>query len=137
MEQAFINTVIAFKKMEYFYSLKCFFKQEFKKNGGYVIPFSHILHIKKNIFLLIRDSCGYVCPYNEQCDGHKFMDFIDKLCEFQHHAVLEQKWFFQDFYVYNFRFTDKVRKIAGWDFKANVVRDLSNFSYSQRLHYLN
>ena len=30
MEQAFINTVIAFKIMQYAYSLKCFFKEEFK-----------------------------------------------------------------------------------------------------------
>ena len=31
MEQALINTVIAFKLMEYSYSLKYFFKDEFKK----------------------------------------------------------------------------------------------------------
>ena len=31
MEQAFINTVIAFKIMQYAYSLQCFFKEEFKK----------------------------------------------------------------------------------------------------------
>ena len=42
LEQAFLNTVIAFKLMAYSYSLKSFFKNEFKKNDGYVIPFSHI-----------------------------------------------------------------------------------------------
>ena len=65
MEQAFINTVIAFKIMQYSYSLKCFFKEEFKKENVYVIPFSHILHVKRHIFPFIRDSCGYVCPYTE------------------------------------------------------------------------
>ena len=88
MEQAFVNTVIAFKLMHYSYSLKCFFKEEFKKKDGYVIPFSHILYFKRNIFPLIRDACDYVCPYEEQCDGHKFLDFIEKLWEFEHHAVL-------------------------------------------------
>ena len=141
MEQALINTVIAFKIMQYSYSLKCFFKEEFKQNNGYVIPFSHILYIKRNIFPLIRDACDYVCPYKDQCDGHKFLDFVNKLWEFQHYAVLEKKCYFRDFYFYDFRYkTDKVHgmeKVAGWDFNAMATKDLSHLSYSQRLHYLN
>ena len=34
-------------------------------------PFSHILYVKRHNFPLIRDSCDYVCPYDEKCDGHK------------------------------------------------------------------
>ena len=141
MEQAFVNTVIAFKLMHYSYSLKCFFKEEFKKKDGYVIPFSHVLYIKRHIFPLIRDACDYVCPYNEQCDGHNFLDFVEKLWEFQHYAVLEKKCFFREFHFYNFRFKrDKVHemeKVAGWDFNAITTKNLSHLSYSQRLHYLN
>ena len=141
MEQAFINTVIAFKLMHYSYSLKCFFKEEFKKKDGYVVPFSHILYFKRNIFPLIRDACDYVCPYEEQCDGHKFLDFIEKLWEFEHHAVLEKKCFFREFYFFDFRFKrDKVHemeKVNGWNFSAVTAKDLSHLSYSQRLHYLN
>ena len=141
MEQALINTVIAFKMMEYSYSLKCFFKQDFKKNAGYVIPFSHVLYIKRNIFPLIRDACDYVCPYKEQCDGHKFLDFVEKLWEFQYHAVTEKKCFFREFYFFDFRFKrDKVHemeKVVGWNFYAVTAKNLSHLSYSQRLHYLN
>ena len=141
MEQAFVNTVIAFKLMCYSYSLKCFFKEEFKKKDGYVIPFSHILYIKRHIFPLIRDAWDYVCPYNEQCDGHKFLDFVEQLYEFQHYAVLEKKCFFRDFHFYNFRFKrDKVHemeKVSGWDFNAITTKDLSHLWYSQRCHYLN
>ena len=141
MEQAFINTVIAFKLMQYSYSLKCFFKDEFKKKDGYVIPFSHVLHIKRHVFPLIRDACDYVCPYNEQCDGHKFLDFVDQLYEFQHYAVLEKKCFFRDFHFYNFHFKrDKVHemeKVVGWDFNAMTTKNLSHLSYSQRSQYLN
>ena len=82
MEQALLNTVIAFKLMEYSYSLKCFFKDEFKVNGVYVIPFSHVLHIKRKVFPLIRDSCEYVCLHQNHCDGHQFLDFIDELWNF-------------------------------------------------------
>ena len=141
MEQAFINTVIAFKIMQYSYSLKCFFKEEFKKDNEYVIPFSHILYVKRHIFPFIRDACGYVCPYNEQCDGHKFLDFIEELYQFQHYAVLEKKCFFRDFYFYNFRLkrdrVHEMEKVSGWDFNAFTTKDLSHLSYSQRCQYLN
>ena len=73
MEQAFINTVLAFKLMSYSYSLAGFFKDEFKKNENeFVIPFSYILYVKRHVFPLIRDSCEYVCPYVDECDGHQF-----------------------------------------------------------------
>ena len=141
MEQAFINTVIAFKLMQYAYSLECFFKEEFKKENGYIIPFSHVLYVKRHIFPLIRDSCDYVCPYDEKCDGHKFLDFVEELYQFQHYAVLEKKCFFRDFHFYNFRLkrdeVHEMEKVSGWDFNACTTKDLSHLTYSQRCHYLN
>ena len=84
VEQAMLNTVIAFKLMVYSYSLKCFFKNEFKKGEYYyVIPFSHILYIKRNVFPMIRDCCEFVCPFTEECDGHKFLNFVEKLYQFE------------------------------------------------------
>ena len=141
LEQAFLNTVIAFKLMSYSYSLKSFFKDEFKKNNRYIIPFSHVLYVKRHVFHLIRDSCDYVCPYAKECDGHKFLNFIEKLYQFQQYAVLEKKCFFRDFYFYNFKLKkDEVNdceKVAGWDFNAFVTKDLSHLTFSQRCQYLN
>ena len=114
MEQAFINTVLAFKLMSYSYSLAGFFKDEFKKNENeFVIPFSYILYVKRHVFPLIRDSCEYVCPYVDECDGHQFLNFIERLYQFQCHAVLEKKCFYKDFRFYNFRFKrDKVQDLT-------------------------
>ena len=142
MEQAFINTVIAFKLMSYSYSLAGFFKDEFKKNKNeYVIPFSHIMYIKRHVFPLIRNSCEYVCPFVDECDGHQFLNFIERLYQFQCHAALEKKCFYKDFRFYNFRLKkDKfqdLEKIAGWDFNINNTKDLSRYTYSQRAQYLN
>ena len=141
IEQAFVNTIIAFKLMKYVYSLQSFFKNEFKRENGYVIPFSHILYVKRHVFPMIRDSCDYVCPYNQECDGHKFLNFVEKLYEFQQHDVLEKKCFYRDFYFYNFKLKrDEVHdceKVAGWDFNAFVTKDLSHLTYSQRCQYLN
>ena len=125
MEQAFINTVIAFKLMQYGYSLQSFFKEEFKKENGYIIPFSHILYVTRHIFPLIRDSCDYVCPYVDKCDGHKFLDFIEELYQFQHYAVLEKKCFFRDFHFYNFRLKrDRVHEIEFTRWKKFLVGTL-------------
>lgn len=143
MEQALINTIIAFKLMKYSYSLKCFFKDQFKTDENvYVIPFSHILFVKRHIFPLIRDACDYVCPYTEQCDGHKFLDFVQRLYEFQQHAVLEKKYYFEYFHFYNFRLNkdevhEEIDKIDGWDFNSIASKDLSHLTYSQRAQYLN
>lgn len=143
MEQALINTIIAFKLMKYSYSLKCFFKDQFKTDENvYVIPFSHILFVKRHIFPLIRDACDYVCPYTEQCDGHKFLDFVQRLYEFQQHAVLEKKYYFEYFHFYNFRLKkyevhEEIDKIDGWDFNSIASKDLSHLTYSQRAQYLN
>ena len=143
MEQALINTIIAFKLMKYSYSLKCFFKDQFKTDENvYVIPFSHILFVKRHIFPLIRDACDYVCPYTEQCDGHKFLDFVQRLYEFQQHAVLEKKYYFEYFHFYNSRLKkdevhEEIDKIDGWDFNSIASKDLSHLTYSQRAQYLN
>ena len=141
IEQAFKNTIIAFKLMSYSYSLLDFFKEEFKKDNGYMIPFSHILHFRRDVFPLIRESCGHVCPYTKPCDGHFFLDFIEKLYQFEVNSVLERKCYFRDFYFYDFRFKrDEVHgmeKVCGWDFKPETSKNLSHLSYSQRCWYLN
>ena len=141
MDNALINTVIAFKLMKYTYSLKSFFKDEFKVNEKeYLIPFSHVLYVKRNIFALIRDSCDYVCPCRKPCHGHKFLDFIKRLYQFQHHAVIEEKCYFANFRFYNFRFekdtVSKMEVVAGWDFNYYTTKDLSHLSFSQRCRSL-
>ena len=114
MEQALVNTVIAFKLMSYSYSLKYFFKDEFKK-------------------------------YEKPCHGHQFLDFIEKLWEFEVYATTEKKCFFRDFYFYNFRLktdvgysmSNQIDQVVGWNFYAINAKNLSHLSYSQRLSYLN
>lgn len=142
VEQALLNTVIALKIMQYSYSLKSFFKDEFRIKNGYRIPFSHILHFKRHVFPLIRDTCGYVCPYNDNpCTGHRILEFIEKLYEFEKDAVLNQKYFFRYFYFNKFQIKkdeeNNVDKIVGWDFISFGTKDLSKYSFSQRSQYLN
>ena len=107
-----------------------------KWQSAYLIPFSHILYIKRTVFHYIRDSCDYVCPYTKDCHGHQFLNFVEKLWEFMCYAVEDKKMFYKYFYFGNFRI-DSNGKIAGWDFKPVEAKDLSHLSYSRRMSYLN
>ena len=144
MEKALQNTLIANKFMEYSVSLKSFFKDEFKSgNSAYLIPFSHILYTKRKFFPLIRDSCDYVCPKLKQCDGHKFLDYIQMLWEAIHWAVEEKKVYYKFFYFHTFALTSDVEctlkpvKIKGWYVLLVEPQNLSHLSYSRRMSYLN
>ena len=142
IEQALLNTVIAFKLMQYSYSLKSFFKDEFKRKNGYIIPFSHILYFKRHVFPIIRDACEFVCPNNDdQCSGHRLINFVEKFYEFEKHAVLDEKYFFRYFYFYNFKIKkdeeNNVEKVVEWEFNSFATKDLSKLSFSQRCQYLN
>ena len=140
VEKAMLNTVIAFKFMAYSYSLKSFFKDEFKYENGYKIPFSHILYFKRNVFQVIRDGCGYVCQYSNECSGHRLINFVEKLYDFQEHAVLNEKYFFGYFYFYNFKIRNNennVYKVVEWEFYSTPTKDLTKYTFSKRCQYLN
>ena len=142
LEQALLNTVIAFKLMQYSYSLKSFFKDQFKTKNGYKIPYSHVIYFKRHVFPLIRDACDYVCSNSDnQCSGHRLIIFVEKLCEFEEHAVINEKYFFGYFYFYNFKIKkdeeNNVFKVVEWEFNSFPTKDLSKYTYSQRCQYLN
>ena len=142
LELALLNTVIAFKLMQYSYSLKSFFKDEFKTKNGYKIPYSHVIYFKRHVFPLIRDACDFVCPNNDnQCTGHRLINFVEKLCEFQEHAVINEKYFFGYFYFYNFKIKkdeeNNVFKVVEWEFNSFATKDLGKYTFSQRCQYLN
>ena len=139
MEKAFENTKIAFKFMEYEITLKSFFKDEFKSGQfAYLIPFSHILYTKRTIFQYIRDSYEYVCPSDEDCKGHQFLNYVDMLWKAICWAVEEKKVYYRYIYFTNFKVVRTIRgyEIKGWDARPTYPKDLSHLSYSKRMSYL-
>ena len=94
------------------------------------------------MFPIIRDACDYVCPNNDnQCSGHRLINFVEKLFEFQEHAVIDEKYFFGYFYFYNFKVKkdeeNNVFKVYEWEFNSFATKDLSKYTYSKRCQYLN
>ena len=142
MERALKNTIIA-NDIQYRLTLKSFFKDEFQHgNGGYLIPFSHVLYTKRQIFGYIRESCGSTCSKLQKCDGHQFLEFIELLYQFNRHCITTKKIYFKYFYFNKFRLnfyqnmTLKPIKIKGWQTVPVDKLLIHHLTYSQRLSFL-
>ena len=142
MEKALENTIIA-NNTQYRLSLKSFFKNEFKyQNDCYLIPFSHILYTKRQIFSYIEDSCGIVCSKLQICDGHQFMQFIELIYQFERYSIIKKKVYFKYFLFCNFKLTSNIQmtlkptKIKGWRMSPVDEQLLHDLTYSQRLSFL-
>ena len=142
MEKALENTIIA-DNTEYRLSLKSFFKNEFKYwNDCYLIPFSHILYTKRQIFSYIQDSCGVVCSKLQTCGGHQFMAFIELIYRFNRYSIIKKKVYFKYFLFNNFKLTSDIEmtlkptKIKGWRMLPVHMQLIHDLTYSERLSFL-
>ena len=142
MEKALENTIIA-NNIEYRLTLKSFFKDQFKYwNDCYLIPFSHILYTKRQIFSYIESSCGVVCSKLQICDGHQFMNFIELIYQFQRYSVIKKKVYFKYFLFSNFKLTSNITmtlkptKIKGWRMTPVHKQLIHDLTYSERLSFL-
>ena len=117
--------------------LPLFFKEDFFYDDRYNIPTDFILSFKRKHLKEIRDRCcdgNFVCPSDNLCHGHKFINFINKIFVAITFFVVEKKVFFKYFLFSNF--IKKNEEINGWDFFPSKPKYLDNLTYSQRLSYL-
>ena len=142
MEKALENTIIA-DNTEYRLSLKSFFKNEFKYwDDCYLIPFSHILFTKRQIFSYIQDSCGDVCSKLQMCEGHQFLHFIELIYRFNRYSIIKKKVYFKYFLFNNFKLTSDIKitlkptKIKGWCMLPVNMQLIHDLTYSERLSFL-
>ena len=126
-----------FEYVQKFDFLSLFFKDEYFFDDRYNIPTSDIINFKRKYFNEIRNKCcrsNFVCPSDNLCRGHKFINFVEKFFEAITHCVVEEKIFYRYFLFNNFKKNNK--EISGWDFTPAGYKDLSNLTYSKRLQYL-
>ena len=136
MEAALQNTQIAHKCMCFIFTLKAFFKDEFKSvQSTYLIPFDHIIYTKRHIFPFIREDCGYVCRHDVLCTKHQFLNNVEILYKRNCWAVEEEKVYYRYFHFTDFKLTDD-GKIKGWKATPVEPKDLTQLSYWQRMSYL-
>ena len=140
MEKALENTIIA-SNIQYRLSLKSFFKDQFQyRNDCYLIPFSHILYTKRQIFGYICQSCGITCSKLQKCDGHQFLEFIELIYRYNRNCIIRKKVYFKYFLFSNFKMTSvntlKPTKIKGWRMVPVDKLLIHHLTYSQRLSFL-
>ena len=143
MERAFKNTIIA-ACTEYQLTLKSFFKDEFQyANDCYLIPFSHILYTKRQIFNYIYESCGRVCSKLQKCHGHQFLAFVEVIYRFNCWAIMKKNIYFEYFLFNKFELTSnavitlKPTKIKKWHTVPVQKHVLDKkLTFSQKLSYL-
>ena len=110
----------------------------------YLIPFDHILHVKKYIFDYIKSNCSddFVCSKLQSCYGHQFLQFIELMYQFQRYSVLKKKVYFKYFMFSNFKLTSdaamtlKPTKIKSWRVRGVFEQQLDHLTYSERLSFL-
>ena len=119
--------------------LSLFFKEEYFYDGRYNIPTEDIIKFKRKYCNEIRQKCchgNFVCPSDDLCRGHKFINFLEKIFEAITHCVIEEKVFYRYFLFYNIKKNDYDDFIK-WDFHPSGEKDLSHLTYSKRLSFLN
>ena len=135
------NTVIA-KNIDYRLTLKSFFKDKFRYyQNCYLIPFSEILHFKRQIFDYIYQSCGIQCSKLQKCHGHKFIEYIELIYGFNRFCILQKKIYFEYFLFKKFTLTTdkmtlKPTKIKSWQMIPTDKKLIHNLTYSERLSFL-
>ena len=142
MEKALENTIIA-DNINYRLTLKSFFKNQFQYgNDSYLIPFSHILYTKKQIFSYVYHSCGMVCSKLQTCDGHQFLAFVELIYRYNRYCIIKKKVYFEYFLFNDFKLTSdigmtlKPTKIKGWRMLPVHMQVLNDLTYSERLSFL-
>ena len=76
------------------------------------------------------------------CDGHKFLNFIELIYQYQRYSVIKKKVYFEYFLFNNFKLTSNIKmtlkptKIKSWRMVAVHMQLIHELTYSQRLSFL-
>ena len=110
-------------------------KELFNDNLQFEMTFSQFKNILQILEKNAADSCGVVCYSNNECDGHRCLNYLRKYNEFMINSVDDQKLFYKNIEIIkNGKNTDPM---MGYIFLPKDVVDLNGKSWSQRLSYLN
>ena len=110
-------------------------KELFNDNLQFEMTFSQFKNILQILEKNAADSCGVVCYSNNECDGHRCLNYLRKYNEFMINSVDDRKLFYKNIEIIkNGKNTDPM---MGYIFLPKDVVDLNGKSWSQRLSYLN
>ena len=110
-------------------------KELFNGNLQFEMTYNQFKKILEILEKNAADSCGVVCYSSNECDGHRYLNYLRKYNEFMINSVDERKPFYKNIEIIkNGKNTDPM---MGYIFLPKDIVDLNGKSWSQRLSYLN
>ena len=110
-------------------------KELFNDNLQFEMTFSQFKKILRYLQKNAADSCGLVCYSDNECDGHRCLNYLTKYDKFMTESVESREIFYKNIEIIkNGKNTDPM---MGYIFLPKDAVNLKGKSWSQRLSYLN
>ena len=110
-------------------------KELFNDNLKFEMTFSQFKTILRFLEKNATDSCGVVCYSDNECDGHRCLNYLRQYDNFMTESVENREIFYRNIEIIkNSKNTDPM---MGYIFLPKDVVNLKRRSWSQRLSYLN
>ena len=109
--------------------------QLFNEHIQFELNYSDFKKFLRKLELYASNSCGVVCPSNNECDGHRTLKYLQQYEKFMIHMIYEEKIFYKNILV--IKEGKNTDTMLGYVFVPKDKVDLNGKTFSQRLRYLN
>ena len=110
-------------------------KELFNDNLQFEMTFSQFKTILRFLEKNAADSCGVVCYSDNECDGHRCLNYLRQYNEFMTESVESREIFYKNIEI--IKHGKNTDPMMGYIFLPKDVINLKGKSWSQRLSYLN
>ena len=110
-------------------------KELFNDNLQFEMTFSQFKTILRILEKNAADSCGVVCYSDNECDGHRCLNYLRQYDNFMTQSVENRELFYKNIEI--IKHGKNTDLMMGYIFLPKDVVNLKGKSWSQRLSYLN
>ena len=133
--------LLFFEEFQFITSLYILLNEKFEKkelfndNLQFEMTFSQFKTILRILEKNAADSCGVVCYSDNECDGHRCLNYLRKYDQFMLNSVENRELFYKNIEI--IKYGKNTDPMMGYIFLPKDVINLKGKSWSQRLSYLN
>ena len=110
-------------------------KELFNDNLQFEMTFSQFKTILRFLEKNAADSCGVVCYSDNECDGHRCLNYLRQYDNFMTESVENREIFYRNIEI--IKNSKNTVPMMSYIFLPKDVVNLKRRSWSQRLSYLN
>ena len=82
-----------------------------------------------------KNSCGVVCQSDNECDGHRTLEYLEQYDNMMQHMVVNEKVFYKNISI--FKHGKNTDPVMGYVFVPMDRISLEDKTWSQRIAFLN